>query len=46
MDKLLNDLQLAVIACFDSTGVVEYISFMILEYQFILDVVLATLYKA
>ena len=44
-DKLLNDPQLAIITCFKSTGVMEYISFMILEGEFVLDVVLATLYE-
>jgi hypothetical protein len=44
-DEILNNLQLFHPACFKSAGVVENISFITREDEFVLDVVLATLYK-
>jgi hypothetical protein len=44
-DKLLNNLELVVIARFESTGVVENMSFIIREDDFVLDVMHASLHK-
>jgi hypothetical protein len=41
----LYDLQLRFIATFESTGVMENITVMARESQFVLDVMLATLHK-
>jgi hypothetical protein len=45
MDKILHNLQLHFIATFESARVVENVTSMAREAQFMLDVVLATLYK-
>jgi hypothetical protein len=44
-DKLLHNLQLVFIPCLESAGVVENITVMVREDQFVLDVVFATLHK-
>jgi hypothetical protein len=45
MDKILDNLELHYIATFKSTGVVKNVTGMAREAQFVLDVMLATLYK-
>jgi len=45
MDKILHNLQLHFIATFESARVVENVTSMAREAQFMLDVMLATLYK-
>ena len=42
-DKFLDSLQLVLTACLKSTGVVENVSIVVREDEFILNVVLATL---
>ena len=45
MDKILHYLQLCYVATFKSAGVMENVTGMTREAQFVLDVMLATLYK-
>jgi hypothetical protein len=45
MDKSLHNLELCYIATFKSAGVMENVTGMTREAQFVLDVMLATLYK-
>jgi hypothetical protein len=45
MDKILHSLELHYIATFKSAGVVENVTGMAREAQFVLDVMFATLYK-
>jgi hypothetical protein len=45
MDKILHNLQFRYIATFKSAGVVENVTGMAREAQFVLDVMLATLYR-
>src|SRR6266850_1927990 len=44
-DKILDSLQLLFITRLKSAGVMEHITVMICECQFVLDVMFATLYK-
>jgi hypothetical protein len=44
-DKLLDNLQLVFIACLESTGIVENITGLICESQFVVDLMLSTLHK-
>jgi hypothetical protein len=45
MDKILHNLELHFIATFESARIVENVTGVAREAQFVLDVVLATLYK-